>query len=97
MRFNYLNSLSNFIDATAFDQSPTLLSLLNCDSFASLHFASFDFHKNSAGENGATENDVGVAKSEGRNDDWIEANGKSVERAVSCKGDSCFEVNFDGN
>lgn len=43
------------------------------------------------------ENGVGAAKSEGRSDDWIEASGKSVERAVSCKGDSCFEVNFDGN
>lgn len=43
------------------------------------------------------ENDVGAAKSEGRNGDWIEASGRNVERAVNCRGDSYFEVNFDGN
>lgn len=70
---------------------------LNYDSFGSPHFANFDFHRNSAEGNEATENDVEAAKSEGRNDDWIGASGRSVERAVSCKGDSCFEVNFDEN
>lgn len=78
-------------------QSPKPLPSLNCDSFASSHFASFDFHKSSAGKSGATENGAGAAKSEGRSDDWIGASGKSVERAVGCKGDSCFEVSFDGN
>lgn len=67
------------------------------DNFESLHFANFDSHKSSAGENGETENDAGAVKSEGRNGGWVEANVRSVERAVSCKGDSCFEVNFDGN
>lgn len=72
-------------------------SPLNYDSFGSPRFANFDFHRNSAEGNGAMENDVGAAKSEGRNDDWIGVSGRSVERVVSCKGDWCFEVNFDGN
>lgn len=33
----------------------------------------------------------------GRSDDLTAANGKSVERAVGCRDDSYFEVNFDGN
>ena len=88
---------TNFIDEIEIVLSPRLPWPLNYDNFASMCFANFDYHKNSAEENGVMENDVGVVKSEGRNDDWIEENGKSVERAVSCTGDSYFEVSFDGN
>lgn len=86
-----------FTGATALDRSQKPPSPLNCDSFALTRFANSDFHRNSAGENAAMENDVGAVKSEGRSDDWIGASGRNVERAVSCKGDSCFEVSFDGN
>lgn len=89
--------LIEFIDETALDRLLRLPSPLNYDNFASMHFANFDFHRNFAEGNGAMGNDVGAAKSGGRNGDWIEANGRSVGRAVSCKGDWCFEVNFDGN
>lgn len=86
-----------FIDEPVIAPSPKPLWQLNCDNFASMHFVNFDFHKSSAGENEVMENDVEVVKSEGRSDDWIVVNERNVERAVSCKGGSSFEVNFDGN
>ena len=86
----------NINDGTELVPLLKLPSPLGYDSFESLHFASFDFHKSSAEESGMG-NDVGAAKSEGKSDDWTAASGKNAERAVGCRGDSCFEVNFDGN
>lgn len=69
-----------------------------CDSFASLHFANFDSHKSSAGENGVSGSDVEAVRNEGKNDVWIEANdGKNAAHVADCISDWYFEVNFDVN
>lgn len=84
------------IDGTALAPSPKPPSPPNYDSFATTRSANFDSRKSFAGESG-TESDVEEAKNGGKSDDLIAASGRSVERAVGCRDDSCFEVNFDGN
>jgi hypothetical protein len=99
MRFLVIKSKAKSIDATALVRPRMLLPLSpGCDSFESLHFANFDSHKSSAGENGVLESDVEAVRNEGKNGVWIEANdGKNAAHVADCISDWCFEVNFDVN
>lgn len=70
----------------------------DCDSFASLHFANFDSHKSSAGENEGLGSGAEAVRNEGKNDVWIEASdGKNAAHVADCISDWYFEVNFDVN
>lgn len=92
-----VNNKKKFIDVIEFVQLLMLLRSLSYDNFASLDFVSFDFHKSFAVENEASENDVGVVKSEEKSDASIAVNVKNVAHVANYINDWCSEVNFDVN